>query len=51
MKSNKKLLQHHLKNTVGKNIFLKDLLSIASTNLGKKNDFKELFKEMKTVSQ
>lgn len=48
MKSNKKLLQHHIKNTVGKNVLLKDLHNIASTNnLGRKNNFEELLKEMK----
>lgn len=48
MKSNKKLLQNHIKNVVGKNILLKDLQNLSSKNKPeKKNNFEELLKEMK----
>ena len=48
MKSNKKLLQSHIKNSVGKNVVLKDLHNLNAKNKPKGgNDFNEILKEMK----
>ena len=48
MKSNKKLLQSHIKNSVGKNVALKDLHNLHAKNKPKGgNDFNEILKEMK----
>ena len=48
MKSNKKLLQSHIKNAVGKNVVLKGLHNLNAKNKPKGgNDFNEILKEMK----
>jgi NADH:ubiquinone oxidoreductase subunit C len=48
IKSNKKLLQNHIKNAVGKNVVLKDLHNLNAKNKPKRgNDFVQILKEMK----
>ena len=48
IKSNKKLLQNHIKNAVGKNVVLKDLHNLNAKNKPKRgNDFEQILKEMK----
>ena len=48
MKPNKKLLQSHIKNAIGKNVVLKDLHNLNAKNKPKGgNDFTEILKEMK----
>jgi NADH:ubiquinone oxidoreductase subunit C len=48
IKSNKKLLQNHIKNAVGKNVVLKDLHNLNAKSKPKRgNDFVQILKEMK----